>query len=104
MKTNQRIEEAVEKTLRSIEGIERATPRPFFLTRVQARLTQRIAPKPDPTWVFRPAYVVASLGLVLLLNVSAVVYVQERVDQHEQEQEATDLSADLELESNVLDW
>lgn len=104
MKTNQHIEEEVDKTLRSLDGLERAAPKPFFLTRVQARLDRRTAPKPLTNWVFRPAYVVASLGLVLLLNLSAVVYVRDRVVQHEQEQESAGFSADWELESDALDW
>ncbi|MBC7922465.1 MAG: hypothetical protein H7Z75_15400 [Ferruginibacter sp.] len=104
MKTNPRIDEEVEKTLRSLEGIQRATPQPFFLTRVQARLERGIAPKPTPAWAFRPAYLAASLGLVLLLNVSTVVYVWERMAQHEREEDAAGFSVEWGLESNPLDW
>ncbi|GAB3222623.1 hypothetical protein [Spirosoma arcticum] len=104
MKTNQRIDEEIEQTLRSLDGIERAAPKPFFLTRVQARLDRRTTPKPLTAWVFRPAYVVASLGLVLLLNLSAVVYVRDQVVQHEQEQESAGFSTEWELESDALNW
>ncbi len=101
---NQRIDEEIEKTLRSLDGIERAVPTPYFLTRAQARLNQRTAPHRLASWLFRPAWVAASLGLVLLLNVSAVVYIQERLSQHEQEQETVGMATEWELESNILDW
>lgn len=102
MKINQRIEDEIEQTLRSLDGIERAKPKPFFLTRVQARLDRRNTPKPAAARTFRPAYVVASLGLVLLLNVSAILYVDERVA--EQEQDSVSLSTEWEFESNALNW
>lgn len=102
MKINQRIEEEVERTLYSINNIERANPRPFFLTRLQARLDQRTGSKPVEAWVFRPAYMAALLGLVLLLNVSVMVYVQERIADREQEQEAISLSAEWGFGSNTI--
>lgn len=104
MKTNARIEDEVDRTLRSIDGIERASPRPFFSTRVEARLRQRGATKPLAGWVFRPAWVVASLGLVLALNLSAVFYVRQQMAQHEQEQETVGLSAEWGFDANGLDW
>lgn len=97
-------EEEVEKTLRSIDGLERANPNPFFSTRVEARLRQRLTPATPTTWVFRPAWVVASLGLVLALNLSAVIYVREQMAQDEQEQEATSLPSEWGFDANVLDW
>lgn len=102
MKMNPRVEEEIEQTLRSLEGIERASPKPFFQTRVEARLHRRAEPKPVVSWLFRPAWVAASLGLVLLLNLSAVMYVREELDQ--QEQDAAGLSAEWGLDMNVLEW
>ncbi len=104
MKKNPHIDEEVERTLQSIDGIERASPKPFFLTRVEARLNRQRAPEPATAWAFRPAWVAASLGLVLLLNLSAVVYVREQLVQHEQEQETVGLSAEWGFDTNVLDW
>lgn len=106
MKTSQkqRIEAEVEQTLLAIDGIERAEPKPFFVTRTQARLAGRTVLTMKPIWAFRPAYVAVSLGLVLLLNLSAVVYVQQRVNQHEQEQESAGISVELGLDANGLDW
>lgn len=101
---SQRIDEEIEKTLRSLDGIEQAAPNPFFLTRAQARPSQRTAPKPLMAWVFRPAWVAASLGLVLLLNVSAMVYIQERLTEHEQELETVGIATEWESELNILNW
>lgn len=101
---NQRVADEVNQTLQSLEGMERATPNPFFLTRVQARLSHRPAPNPLTAWVFRPAWVVASLGLILLLNVSGVVYIQERLSQHEQEQETVGIAAEWESELGLFNW
>ena len=106
MKTNQkqRIEAEVEQTLRAISGIERAAPKPFFVTRAEARLASRRTLIIRPIWAFRPHYMAASLALVLLLNLSAVLYVQHRVTQHEQEQESAGVSVELGLDANGLIW
>lgn len=104
MKTKQQIGAEVEQTLRSIDGIERATPRPFFVSRTEARLRQRTAPQPATSWVFRPAYVFASLGLIFLLNVSAVLYVQQQVAQPNRERAGLSLPEEWGFEPNALDW
>lgn len=104
MDTNKQPHDEIEKTLRSIDGIERASPPPFFSTRVEARLARRQAEKAPVSWVFRPAYALASLGLVLMLNVSAAVYFQQHLDRHEEEQFVNGQAGDLGAEATVLDW
>ena len=99
---NPRIEEEIEKTLLSIQGIERASPKPFFQTRVEARLNRCGKEKSASAWLFRPAWVAASLGLVLLLNLSAVVYIREELDQ--QGQDTVVPGAEWDLYTNVLEW
>lgn len=73
MKTDKRIENEVEKTLRALDGIERAEPKPFLYTRLKARIEQRAESKNRVMWHLRPAYLVASLVLLVGLNVWAVV-------------------------------
>ncbi|MEZ0542433.1 hypothetical protein [Fibrella arboris] len=107
MKNNlSNLDDEVDKTLRSIDGMERASPPPFFLTRVEARLAGRGTARLASRWFLRPAWVAASLGLVLLLNLSAVVYAREQIQQQEQEQEqdAVGLSADWRFDTTALDW
>ena len=96
--------EEIEKALRSLDGIERASPSPFFSTRVQARLARRLAEKTRPSWVVRPAYALASLGLVLVLNASAAYYFQQHVDQHEEEHFVDGVAGDLGADATALDW
>ncbi len=101
---DQRVADEVNQTLRSLDGLERAAPSPFFLTRVQARISQRTAPQPLMAWVFRPAWLVTSLGFILLLNVSGFVYIQQRLSQHEQEQHTKQFATEWGFDMNGLDW
>ena len=41
MKKNYQIEEEIERTLQSLEGIKPAEPTPFFYTRLQARMEKK---------------------------------------------------------------
>ncbi|MEO7263900.1 MAG: hypothetical protein ABIW38_03260 [Ferruginibacter sp.] len=67
------IEEKVEETLLSIEGMQRATPAPYLLTRINAR-KQEIATRENSIWfrlgimLSRPVVAVSCLLLLLLLN------------------------------------
>lgn len=104
MRKKESIHNEVEKTLHSLAGIERASPKPFFLTRVEARMAGRTASKATTFWAFRPAWVAASLVLVLMLNVSAVMYAREELTQDDPDQETSSLSAEWGFDANVLDW
>lgn len=45
-----------------------AEPKPFFYTRVQARLDNRKAQRIN--WLLNPAYAIAALSLLVLINVA----------------------------------
>lgn len=70
MNNESRVNKAVEETLNSLEGIQRAEPRPFFYTRLAARMQ----PQPAGAWertarfLSRPAIAMACIFLVLLAN------------------------------------
>ena len=66
-------EDQVEKTLTSIDQISRADAPPFFYTRLQARLDKKATPA-VPFWLIgkRPALSLATLSLLLILNVAAI--------------------------------
>lgn len=68
------LDDEVEKTLRALEGITRAEPRPFLYTRLKARMEQYAEPMGQIRWRLRQAYLVASLALLVGLNVGAVIY------------------------------
>ena len=101
MKPNERYDKETDRTLRALEGIERAAPRPFFFTRVQARLARHQA---AAHWAFRPALLTASLGMVLLLNASAVAVYQYRLAMQEQEQAAENFADEWGADPTTLDW
>lgn len=73
MEKKQRIQEEVEKTLNSLEGIKRAEPKLFFYTRLQAKMEQKLSSKASPSWSVRPVYVFAMLAIVLVINVATIV-------------------------------
>lgn len=60
-----------DKTLESLDGIQRAEPRPFLFTRVKARLERDKKNIWELTGAFlaRPAVAVAGLCVILALNV-----------------------------------
>ena len=81
MKRLNRTPAEIEELLRSLEGIERATPRPFFATRTEARLEARLEQtRPQPlTWAFRPLMLVGMLALILALNLSALALYRQQL-------------------------
>ena len=70
MSTNTDISRRIEEALDSVADIRRAEPKPFFFTRVMARLAR----EEKSVWeiicrvVTRPAVALSSITLVLLLN------------------------------------
>lgn len=80
MKKYPNIEEEVERTLQSLEGIQRAEPDPFFYTRLQARMEQKFVKKTG--WQWRPVYAFAALALVLLLNFATIYTLTHTSTQH----------------------
>lgn len=79
MKSSQQIQNKIEETLQSLEGVQRASANPYLFTRIQARLQN----SQDKRWqqivavISRPSVAVAGLVLILLLN-GAVVFNQEK--------------------------
>ena len=80
MRNQEEIERQINETLGVLEGIGRAEPRPFFQTRLEARMQQRYAPLPK--FMARPAFIWSFLALVVLLNVGVVIrYSQKTVSE-----------------------
>lgn len=73
MKQTHDMEKKIEKALESLDGIQRATPQPFFYTRLRARMA-----RDNREWggiaglISRPVYALAMICAVLLINVWAV--------------------------------
>jgi hypothetical protein len=63
----------MEDTLHSIDGIEKASPRPFFFTRLEARMNrERNAWEKIASFVARPVVALASISLVIMINAVVV--------------------------------
>ena len=73
MNKNSDIQRRIDETLESIVNIRRATPKPFFYTRLHARMTknERSEWERISRLVTRPA--VAAVSLVLLLNAFVII-------------------------------
>ncbi|HEX6191719.1 MAG TPA: hypothetical protein VFZ42_05110 [Chitinophagaceae bacterium] len=70
MKSKNELERKVQQTLESLDGISRAEPKPFFYTRLTARL-QRDVPsvwESIGSFISRPAVAIATLCVILALN------------------------------------
>jgi hypothetical protein len=65
----------MEEVLSSLDGCERAAVSPYFYTRLKAKmenLQDKELPAVRPFWVFRPAYALALLTVVLLINAAVI--------------------------------
>lgn len=67
-------EQEVEQTLNSLDGLRRATPKPFFHTRLEARLAaEREASSGILAWFLQPKVQWAMLICLLLLNTGVLL-------------------------------
>jgi hypothetical protein len=66
----------VEDTLNSLDGLQKASPGPFFYTRVLANLQKEQMSPWEIIFSFltKPAVAFASLSLIILLNAGALLY------------------------------
>lgn len=78
MINDQNIDRQIEKAIDSIDGIKRAIPKPYLLTRINARLGKDVKSIWDTVALFisRPALMV--LGLCLIAAINIVVILQNR--------------------------
>lgn len=62
----------VEEIMNSLDGCQRASAPDFFYTRLRARMERETASARPAPWAVRPAYALAGMALILLINVLAV--------------------------------
>ncbi|WP_346318121.1 hypothetical protein [Chitinophaga sp. YIM B06452] len=73
MKARRDIEQEINRTLGSLDGVQRAEPGDFFFTRLQARLA-RMREEPTDAWerfigiISRPSVAFSALALILAVN------------------------------------
>lgn len=76
MKNEKDIQARVEKTLNSLDNVQGASPRPFFFTRVVARLERKDGGEWESlaSFIARPAVAIGALTFVILLNAAVFFY------------------------------
>lgn len=79
MKNMFNIDNQVEETMRSLDGMQSASPGPFFYTRVMARLdsSQKSIWENISAFIARPVVAFAVICLVIIMNTIAVVQKKE---------------------------
>jgi hypothetical protein len=77
MNTNEE-DQQWEDRFRKLGHLKPAQPRPFFYTRLEARLETRLSKLEGaaslPWWLQRPAYAFGTLGILVALNVSVALW------------------------------
>jgi len=74
MNKQERIDKMTDEALNSLDGVNRATPRPYLFTRLAARMERQN----ETTWesigrfIARPAVVIAGLCMIIAINVLVV--------------------------------
>ena len=74
MEPKKTIEGKIERALESLDGMQRATPQPWFFTRVKARLQreEKTVWELIGSFLSKPAVAMAGLGLILILNLFVI--------------------------------
>ena len=76
MNKQEKINQLIDQAINSTDGTARATPPPFLLTRINARLNKSTANSWEKiSWfIGRPSIAIAGLAMLMLVNVLAIVY------------------------------
>ena len=99
------VNEEIEKTMQSLDGITTAEPQPFFYTRLEARLKARMenaqaAMPPQMRWVLKPAYLFSTLAIIILLNVVSAMNYSKSTNQNSDEQNIEGFAKGYGFDSN----
>ena len=73
-----RSENREEAILNSMDGIQPADVPPYFYTRLVARMQQELDEKKAPFMLLRPAFLTASLSIVLIINIGFLFQFKNR--------------------------
>jgi hypothetical protein len=89
---NDYINRKVEETLSSVDNIQRAEPAPFLFTRVLARLqaTKEGLWERTSRFISRPAYAIAGLSLVIILNLAVAGFLTHAKENSNKQSYVTD--------------
>jgi hypothetical protein len=103
MKNKGHIQQEVDKTLSSLGGANRATPRPFLFTRVMANLKNDEKNFWSSALAFLSRPTVAFATILLAIFVNAVIYYQSRSESSQSTGEGEQLFAnEYNLTANTI--
>lgn len=72
MINKENIQQEIDKTLESLDGLQRAVSNPFLFTRIKARMQKQSGWERITTYLNRPVIALAVLALVIAINGWAV--------------------------------
>jgi len=61
-----------EEILNSLDGAQRASVPDFFYTRLKTKMEKGYEPDATRSWVLRPAFAIAGLVVILLINATVL--------------------------------
>ena len=97
-------QERIEQILSAWDGAKRAEAPSFFYTRLRARMEKESA-SPVKSWLLKPAFVVAMLVVVIIINV--FIYFQpatpSTITASDDEASIQSIAAEYNLSDNVLE-
>lgn len=75
MKDNEDINQKIDAAFNSLNNIQRASPKPYLLTRINARLDKEVKSiwETMAIYISRPLVMVLGLCLIIIINVSVVL-------------------------------
>jgi len=68
MSSNNFIQQEIEKTLQSLDGVQRAEANPYLFTRIKARMEKNTSWERISSFVSRPVIAFATLLLIMAIN------------------------------------
>jgi hypothetical protein len=74
MNKKEAIQKMIDEALSSVDGAQRATPRPFLLTRIMARMNavKETSWEKAGSFISRPSFAIAGLGALIALNILVI--------------------------------
>ena len=75
------MENRINKILGSLDGLQKAGAPNYFYTRLIGRMQQELEPKRKPFFMLRPAFIAASLSLVLIINIVSLAQMNKKPEQ-----------------------
>ncbi len=75
MKNNEDTDQKIDAAFNSINNIQRASPKPYLLTRINARLDKEVKSiwETIAIYISRPLVMVLGLCLIIIINVSVIL-------------------------------